>query len=86
MGSAFDIAGRGVAEPDAVLRSVKLLSGADRACGCPGRYQRLMSFKIAVEGSESHSAAKPARLCSMRRSGPAIHCLLLPHKGHLLDL
>jgi 4-hydroxy-L-threonine phosphate dehydrogenase PdxA len=27
-GSAFDIAGRGVAEPDAVLRSVKLLSGA----------------------------------------------------------
>ena len=27
-GSAFDIAGRGVAEPDAVLRSLKLLSGA----------------------------------------------------------
>jgi 4-hydroxy-L-threonine phosphate dehydrogenase PdxA len=27
-GSAFDIAGKGVAEPDAVLRSLKLLSGA----------------------------------------------------------
>jgi 4-hydroxythreonine-4-phosphate dehydrogenase len=27
-GSAFDIAGRGVAEPDAVLRSLKLVSGA----------------------------------------------------------
>ncbi|SDT59267.1 PdxA family dehydrogenase [Bradyrhizobium canariense] len=27
-GSAFDIAGKGVAEPDAVLRSIKLLSGA----------------------------------------------------------
>jgi 4-hydroxythreonine-4-phosphate dehydrogenase len=27
-GSAFDIAGKGIAEPDAVLRSLKLLSGA----------------------------------------------------------
>ena len=27
-GSAFDIAGRGVAEPDAVLRSIQLLGGA----------------------------------------------------------
>jgi 4-hydroxythreonine-4-phosphate dehydrogenase len=27
-GSAFDIAGRGVAEPDAVLRSLRLVSGA----------------------------------------------------------
>ena len=27
-GSAFDIAGKGTAEPDAVLRSLKLLSGA----------------------------------------------------------
>jgi len=27
-GSAFDIAGRGVAEPDAVLRSIRLLGGA----------------------------------------------------------
>jgi 4-hydroxythreonine-4-phosphate dehydrogenase len=27
-GSAFDIAGRGIAEPEAVLRSLKLVSGA----------------------------------------------------------
>jgi 4-hydroxythreonine-4-phosphate dehydrogenase len=27
-GSAFDIAGRGVAEPEAVLRSIRLLGGA----------------------------------------------------------
>jgi 4-hydroxy-L-threonine phosphate dehydrogenase PdxA len=29
-GSAFDIAGRGVAEPDAVLRSIRLVCGASR--------------------------------------------------------
>jgi 4-hydroxy-L-threonine phosphate dehydrogenase PdxA len=29
-GSAFDIAGRGIAEPDAVLRSIQLLCGASR--------------------------------------------------------
>ena len=32
-GSAFDIAGKGVAEPDAVLRSLKLLSGATELAG-----------------------------------------------------
>jgi 4-hydroxythreonine-4-phosphate dehydrogenase len=29
-GSAFDIAGRGVAEPEAVLRSIQLVCGASR--------------------------------------------------------
>jgi 4-hydroxythreonine-4-phosphate dehydrogenase len=35
-GSAFDIAGRGVAEPDALIRSIALVSGATIAERCAG--------------------------------------------------
>jgi 4-hydroxythreonine-4-phosphate dehydrogenase len=36
-GSAFDIAGRGIAEPDAVLRSIQLVGGSTRFEGSAER-------------------------------------------------
>jgi 4-hydroxythreonine-4-phosphate dehydrogenase len=36
-GSAFDIAGRGIAEPDGVLRSIQLVGGSTRFEGSAER-------------------------------------------------
>ena len=47
-GSAFDIAGRGVAEPEAVLRSIQLLGGASHFADAAV----FMTFKVSVDESD----------------------------------
>ena len=70
-GSAFDIAGNGIADPDAVLRC----SSSLRARPNSKEYRRyVMTFRSPLRRPTSHSPARTAKPFSTRRSAPAMRC------------